>query len=125
MADTQKQRSPLLSLLLVLIVAPFAMLFMFLFMALWLRWQERANRAGLRNRLRQIFTGLCLIWIASCAWLSKHRVAVWSSNITLWSDTVNKVPLSSLAQNNLGQAFQNQGNMVLIPDEGINFIFNF
>ena len=79
--------------------------------ALWLRWQERANRAGLRNRLRPIFTGLCLIWIASCAWLSKHRVAVWSSNITLWSDTVNKVPLSSLAQNNLGQAFQNQGNI--------------
>jgi hypothetical protein len=79
--------------------------------ALWLRWQDRANRAGYQNRLKPIFVGICVVFIAFCAWLSKHRVAVWSSNITLWSDTVNKVPLSSLAQNNLGQAFQNQGSI--------------
>jgi hypothetical protein len=79
--------------------------------AFWLRGQERANRARFRNLWKSIFTAICLVFIVFCVWLSSHRAAVWSSNITMWSDTVNKAPLSSLAQNNLGQAFQNEGNI--------------
>ena len=79
--------------------------------ALWLRWHERAIAAGIRNILKTIFMGTCVVFLAFCVWISRPRVAVWSSNITLWSDTVNKVPLSSLAQNNLGQAFQNKGDI--------------
>ncbi len=48
---------------------------------------------------------------SALAFASFHRTQVWHDNVSLWSDTVQKVPQSSLAFNNLGQAFQERGEI--------------
>ena len=53
---------------------------------------------------------LGLVWVTM---LSRERALVWRDNVALWSDTVAKVPTSSLALNNLGQAYQEQGQIEL------------
>ncbi|MBM4251876.1 MAG: tetratricopeptide repeat protein [Deltaproteobacteria bacterium] len=42
---------------------------------------------------------------------SHGRAQVWHDNLSLWGDTVKKVPASSLAFNNLGQAYQERGDI--------------
>jgi tetratricopeptide (TPR) repeat protein len=52
---------------------------------------------------------LAALFMACGSVSSTRRLTVWTSNLALWSDTVAKIPGSSLAHNNLGQALLDQG----------------
>ena len=54
-----------------------------------------------------MLAGLFMAWGSVS---SARRLIVWTSNLALWSDTVAKIPDSSLAHNNLGQALLDQGD---------------
>ncbi len=53
---------------------------------------------------------LPILFMACGGVSSARRLTVWTSNLALWSDTVAKIPGSSLAHNNLGQALLSQGD---------------
>ena len=82
------------------------------------------SEAPLLRRPRRLLPLLWLPLLALLAIKAHERTAVWQSNVTLWSDTAAKTPLSGIAHNNLGLALQEQGDIAASIhefEEGIHY----
>jgi len=71
-------------------------------------WQFFRMAGGLQPATRM--TVICLL-LSPLALLSWQRMAVWENELTLWSDTVRKVPNSSDAWYNLGAILHKKGRL--------------
>jgi hypothetical protein len=68
---------------------------------------SKVNIATARAMLLAMIVGGSFV----LTYASYSRAQVWHDNLSLWGDTVQKVPGSSLAFNNLGQAYQERGDI--------------
>jgi len=74
-------------------------------------FEKRASWAKLSGRL--VLVAVFMI----CAGLTFQRNKAWASSQTLWEDEVAKYPTSSIARNNLGSLYLDQGKYPLALSE--------
>lgn len=61
------------------------------------------------SKMLKIVGAVCVVLIF-CAWTYERNI-VWSSNVTLWADTVTKSPHKARPVNNLGNALKRRGKL--------------
>lgn len=61
--------------------------------------------------LKRAYPGLGVVVAAVFVLVSLQRIAVWKDEKTLWLDTVEKSPRSSLVRTNLGKAYLKEGRL--------------
>lgn len=68
-------------------------------------WFYNRRPAASITRLKQGYIGAGIAVVAIFAFLTVQRTMIWKDEKTLWYDTVQKSPRSSLARTNLGHAY--------------------
>lgn len=79
---------------------------------LWQRWAVGPRPAWAPAATRRILAvGTAGLLVLGAGWGANRRVALWTDEVALWSDTVTKAPASPLAWNNLGAARKDAGDL--------------
>jgi tetratricopeptide (TPR) repeat protein len=63
------------------------------------------NDPKFRNTLTWVLAAYCLIF----AWMTHERIQVWKNSVTLWTDVIEKNPISNEAYNNRGDYYNSAG----------------
>ena len=73
----------------------------------WRKWEGRSPF------LKWTVVFLCYCYIAILLFISYNRSFVWKDSETLWQDVIEKYPEATIAYNNLGEYYHNQGRFEL------------